>query len=436
MVVSERKPYQADEFGENVEIDENVKAEFPAGSRILSVEPGGPGTWVQTARIEIELANEDTRVYFKKGKQGDDGRTMMASAFEAEVALHAVIPEHVPKPIAWGTYKAQPHVHFYLCDFVEMSDRLPNPRKWAEAVARLHTRSAGKSPEGKFGFHVSTHLGHVPVDNSWRNSWESFWSQQMKSLLDYEESIKGQSDEFSELKVAFFRKVIPRLLRPLEAGGRKIKPCLIHSNLWPGNIKHKAEGRDLCIFDSCAYWGHNEADLAVCRNPRYRLGKDYIDSYAQYMPEFPSHPADEFDDRNALYAMKFHVLLSILYRNEPRYRQIAMDEMRRLVKKFPTGYASYEEKAKDEVEIVESPTLLSVEPHVRDEEPRAHFVKHDLVEEERQHAAPPSGSSAESRAQEQRFRGEMNIPSAVLLALGVMGILIAYLLGVRVSLPE
>lgn len=80
----------------------------------------------------------------------------------------------------------------------------------------------------------------------------------MKSLLEQEELIRGSDEDFTLLKCAFYEKVIPRLLRPLETGGRDINPCLIHSDLSLGNIKSKTDVDELCMFDACAYWGHNE----------------------------------------------------------------------------------------------------------------------------------------------------------------------------------
>lgn len=142
----------------------------------------------------------------------------------------------------------------------------------------------GKSPTGQFGFPLATHLADVPVDNKWNPSWEKFWAQQMKSLLDAEAALHGADDEFTQLKEIYFSKVIPRLLSPLETNGRSIQPCIIHSDLWPGNIKLKVEGEDVCMFDGCSYWEHNEADLGVCRNPRYRLGKSYIEEYFKVIP--------------------------------------------------------------------------------------------------------------------------------------------------------
>lgn len=184
----------------------------------------------------------------------------MHGAFESEKLLHEHNPDHVPRPIAWGTYKSQPDTHFFISEFVDMLDDVPSSRAWASAVAALHLNSMGKSPEGKFGFHVNTHLANVPVNNAWNVSWAEFWAQQMKSLLDQDEEIHGPDDEYTELQAKFFDVVIPRLLEPLETEGRSIKPCLIHSDLWPGNIKPKLDEDEVCMFDSSGYWGHNEGE--------------------------------------------------------------------------------------------------------------------------------------------------------------------------------
>lgn len=182
----------------------------------------------------------------------------MKGSYEAEFAFHSIIPEYVPKPLGWGSYSANRDIHFYLCEFVEMLDEVPSAEQWAVATAALHLRSMGKSPTGQFGFSVVTHLANIPIDNSWFTTWEECWAKQMNSLLDEEERRHGPDDQFTALKAAFFTEVIPRYLRPLETNGRSFKPCLIHSDLWPGNIKPRVDSDYICIFDSCAYWGHNE----------------------------------------------------------------------------------------------------------------------------------------------------------------------------------
>ncbi|KAI0428171.1 Fructosamine/Ketosamine-3-kinase [Xylaria sp. FL1042] len=252
---------------------------------------------------------------------------MMKGSFEAENALYEFIPEYVPRPVSYGTYMTHPDLHFYICDFVDLVDEVPSPAQWAEAAVALHKRS--QWAEGEFGFHCPTHVANVLIDNIWDSSWEVVWTHQMKSLLHQDEALHGLDEEYSQLQATFFDVVVPRYLRPLESNGRSITPCLVHSNLWPGNIKPRVGSDVICMFDSCACWGHHEAELAVCRNPQYRLGNSYIEEYLKHMPI--SEPAEDFDTRNAIYAMKCHVILSISYHEDPKFRQTAIQEMKKLV---------------------------------------------------------------------------------------------------------
>jgi hypothetical protein len=41
----------------------------------------------------------------------------------------------------------------------------------------------------------------------------------------------GADTEFNSVAEEFFEKVVPRLLRPLQSGGRSIKPTLVHGDL-------------------------------------------------------------------------------------------------------------------------------------------------------------------------------------------------------------
>jgi protein-ribulosamine 3-kinase len=62
-----------------------------------------------------------------------------------------------------------------------------------------------------------------------------------------------------------------------------------------------AHSGDRIMFDSCAFWGHNKAELGPWRAPRYRLGKPYLEQYQKVMEI--SEPRADWDDRNALYAL-------------------------------------------------------------------------------------------------------------------------------------
>jgi protein-ribulosamine 3-kinase len=105
---------------------------------------------------------------------------MMEGTFESENAFYSFAPKNVPKPIGWGTYKSDPNSHFYICDFQDMIEDLPDIHKFPALMARIHLDSMGKSPTGKFGFHVTTHLANIPNDNSWCDTWEEWYSTAMQ----------------------------------------------------------------------------------------------------------------------------------------------------------------------------------------------------------------------------------------------------------------
>jgi protein-ribulosamine 3-kinase len=143
-------------------------------------------------------------------------------------ALYSVAPDMIPKPLGWGTLEADPNGHFFLCEFVNLADEIPDPSSICKALADLHRRSIAMSPNGMFGFEVTTCNGTFPQDNKWNESWETFFAQQMRGAFEAEQEVHGISEDYQRLLPAFFEKVIPRLLRPLETGENSIKPVLIH----------------------------------------------------------------------------------------------------------------------------------------------------------------------------------------------------------------
>lgn len=226
---------------------------------------------------------------------------MMEGSFESEAIFNQYAPENIPKPVAFGHYKSDPDTWFFLAEFFDMVDEVPEPSHFIPLIVRIHKDSMGKSPEGKYGFHVPTHLANIPNDNRWQDTWEAFFTQLMRKMFELEELSHGKDDRLEFLKDSLYTKVIPRLLRPLESGGRSIQPCLVHSDVWPGNMMLDVETNKVILFDSCAFWGHNEADLGTWRAPRYKMGRPYFKEYQLSMQI--SEPQEDWDDRNALYAM-------------------------------------------------------------------------------------------------------------------------------------
>ncbi|KAK8065604.1 hypothetical protein PG997_012351 [Apiospora hydei] len=301
---------EIDRLGPNVILDKNLMA----GSIVLEVTPSGSSAWVKTIKIDIQLLDGTIKSYFKSR-----GLEMMEGTYISEKLIHSFIPEHVPAPLAFGSYESIPNMHYYICDYIDMTDDLPDPARFGQTLSKLHLNSMGKSPTGQYGFPLTTHLAFVPNDNTWTDTWTEWFSNAMRKMLEEEERSHGQDDELDRLKEALFTKVIPRLLRPMETGGNRIEPCLCHSDVWPGNVKPSVD---------------DEEELVA--PPRYHMGRAYVKEYFKNI--LPSKPEEDFEDRFALYAMRYDLLHSALFPKEPRFRATAMAEMQRLVDKYPEGF--------------------------------------------------------------------------------------------------
>ena len=190
----------------------------------------------------------------------------MSGEFASMSALHSVLPEIVPRPIAWDTYASEPNVHFFLCAFHEMTDDVPDIQKLPAKVAELHEK--GVSPNGKYGFPVPTFQGRLLQETEWSDSWEDFFSNSMKRMLALEEAAQGPDVEMRRLSEALINKVIPRLLRPLETGGRQIQPRLVHGDLWDGNTSTDIATDVPVIFDAASFYAHNECKAGTSEYKR------------------------------------------------------------------------------------------------------------------------------------------------------------------------
>ena len=124
-------------------------------------------------------------------------------------------------------------------------------------LARLHRDSV--SPTGMFGFPVPTYKGHAPVNNEWCDRWEDWFARQFRMDVQFEQSVRGPDPEMDGLLEEFVAKVIPRLLRPLQTGGRSIKPGLVHTDIWHGNIHRDRASQEPIVFDACCVYGHHES---------------------------------------------------------------------------------------------------------------------------------------------------------------------------------
>ncbi|RYP41918.1 hypothetical protein DL767_000655 [Monosporascus sp. MG133] len=141
--------------------------------------------------------------------------------------------------------------------------------------------------------------------NDWTDNWEEYFTRLFRANLTYAQQERGKDSELEEVAEQFIQKVIPRLLRPLQTGGRTIKPTLCHGDLWDGNIQIDVETKQPILFDSCCFYGHNEMDLQCMGDPRYALSMEFIDMYKNEVGA--SDPQEDFYDRHDLYAIRNNI---------------------------------------------------------------------------------------------------------------------------------
>ncbi|KAK8032310.1 hypothetical protein PG990_002044 [Apiospora arundinis] len=216
------------------ELDPAIIAALPAEGEIISIDPHGNTNWSNGFRVAVEVG-DDEEEFFLKIIDREDALDMAIGEYESQKALYSYLPDNISPALAHGTLELKPDSAFFLTKFHSLQSRIIDPTRLAAILTKLHTTSS--SPNGKFGFPVTTFKGYVTVNNEWTDTWEEFFSRQFKKEIAWEQSVRGEDAEMEQIAEEFFAKVIPRLLRPLQTEGRSIKPVLCHGDLWHGNIE-------------------------------------------------------------------------------------------------------------------------------------------------------------------------------------------------------
>ena len=79
-------------------------------------------------------------------------------------------------------------------------------------------------------------------------------------MFEFEQEMHGHNEEMRDMHQIVLDKVVPRLLRPLETGGREIKPTIMHGDIWDGNTSVDATTKMPAIFDASGLYAHNECE--------------------------------------------------------------------------------------------------------------------------------------------------------------------------------
>jgi fructosamine-3-kinase len=256
--------------------------------------------------------------------------------------IYKTLPSIAPQPHSYGKCRNSPDnnnniAHFFLADCLDLSTEhpLPDPARLGVKLAELHRRS--ESPTGEFGFHCTTFDGKLPLTTDyWNPSWTAFFTRLLRDVYALDVRVNGHWQELDDLMRATLETVVPRLLDALTAEGRSIKPCLIHGDLWEGNIGTEVGTGEVYIFDACAYYAHHEKEVAIWRCEHHGMRDEAYQR--EYFRAFggPSEPVEEADDRARLYAVETLLIHSAHFPGaETRGR--AVRELKALVGKYGGG---------------------------------------------------------------------------------------------------
>lgn len=220
-------------------------------------------------------------------------------------AIHNAVPSFCPKSHAHGKMNAG-NKYFLATDFLDLGMRSAGPGtgvSLAAKLAKLHTTPA-PTPKGydqpMFGFPVSTCCGETRQDNSWKESWSEFYSNnRLRRVLEASVANNGKDADLSAAVERVADKVVPRLLDKVD-----IKPVVVHGDLWSGNhskgVIAGQGGLEEVVYDPSAVYGHSEFELGIM-NMFGGFGSSFWTEYHKLVPK--AEPADEFADRVMLYEL-------------------------------------------------------------------------------------------------------------------------------------
>lgn len=281
---------------------------------------GGAGmSSASTSKIVTKLADGSTMQYFMKTGRGNEAEIMFEGEHASLNAIHDAVPTLCPKSFGHGNLEESKGMSFLVTDFLDLSGRgrgssgSNSGMTLAQKLAKLHTTPA-PTPDGydkpQFGFPATTCCGDTLQDNTYASSWADFYSNyRLRFIMKQSTKSNGADKQLDSLIEQTCTKVIPRLIGDTHLNnGKGIIPVVVHGDLWSGNASRgklpgMKEAEDV-IFDSSACYAHSEFELGIMKMFG-GFGGSFMKEYHKLVPK--TEPADEYEDRVALYELYHHL---------------------------------------------------------------------------------------------------------------------------------
>ncbi|MBI9048340.1 MAG: fructosamine kinase family protein [Anaerolineaceae bacterium] len=168
---------------------------------------------------------------------------------------------------------------YLLMEWIEQGSKLSasGQNQLGEELAALHDASAEIFSINKFGFNDDNYIGNNPQYNQWMEHWADFYvAQRLKPQIKLGTK-KGLIDNHFRDELNRLCERIPDLL-----GAGHFTPCLLHGDLWGGNVLFNKDNIPVLI-DPAVYFGVPEAELAFTELFG-GFSKDFYQAYDSVLP--------------------------------------------------------------------------------------------------------------------------------------------------------
>lgn len=129
----------------------------------------------------------------------------------------------------------------------------------------------------QFGFDFNTQIGGLEKINTYKKNWVEFFRDQRLYFIFNLINKKNLIDLSFANKIEILLNKID-LMIPSNP-----QPCLLHGDLWEGNILFN-NGKFSSFIDPGSFFGHNELEVAYLRwfNPSF-IDADFLDKYRNFI---------------------------------------------------------------------------------------------------------------------------------------------------------
>ncbi|CAK9134469.1 unnamed protein product [Ilex paraguariensis] len=173
-------------------------------------------------------------------------RSIGPSMFEGEAlgldAMYKTGSIRVPKPFKVGVLPTGGS--YIIMEFIEFGSSRGNQSALGRKLAEMH--KAGKSEKG-FGFYVDNTIGSTPQINTWTSDWIQFYGEHR---LGYQ--LKLARKQYGDSTIYERGQRLMKNMGPLFEDVL-IEPCLLHGDLWSGNISSDKNGEPVILDPACYF---------------------------------------------------------------------------------------------------------------------------------------------------------------------------------------